>query len=738
MFILDSLNPVQRQAVTAGDGPLLILAGAGSGKTRVLTYRIAWLIKQQHVHPAEILAITFTNKAAREMQERLQQLVPDTRVTWVSTFHSACVRILRQDGERLGLGRNFVIYDTSEQTTLIKSCMQELEISSERFKPNALLGAISRAKNELKEPRAYSRQAADYFEETVARVYERYQSKLQHNNAVDFDDLLLLTVQLLDRNPDVREFYQNKFKYILVDEYQDTNHAQYSLVRLLAAKHRNLLVVGDDDQSIYAFRGADLRNILEFEKDFPDATVIKLEQNYRSTQCILDAANAVVANNISRKPKALWTANPDGEPVVVFSAGNEHEEAAFVASEVEELVSRGYSLADMAVLYRTNAQSRVIEEVFMRRDIPYVMYSGVEFYKRKEIKDIIAFLRLLVNPADDISFERVVNVPKRGIGKTSLERLQAFADVQGISLLQAAGQATNCPGLGKAAAAKLALFANDINDWKRMVDFLGTAELVEAVLDKSGYLDALREERTLEAQARLENLQEFVSVAKDFTREHGEQGLEIFLTNIELISDADTRAEGDAVNLLTLHTAKGLEYKVVFLLGMEEGVFPHFRSLADESELEEERRLCYVGITRAKERLFLSHAWQRMLYGKQAYNMPSRFLKELPGHLTDQRGFGGKLTAATTTVAPLRPQSAAVTAAAVLGGGGKTVYPAASRSFTDGERVMHQKFGPGTVVSSRGSGSDTLVTIAFDAAGIKTLSMQYTALEKLSEREVWE
>lgn len=723
MQFLDSLNPVQKTAVIHGDGPLLILAGAGSGKTRVLTYRIAHLIQQRGVAPFSILAITFTNKAAKEMQERLSQLVPNSRGMWVSTFHSACVRILRRDGERVGLGKNFGIFDTSEQTTLIKECLKELDLSVERFKPSMVLALISRAKNELKSPEAYQRSASDFIEERVASVYRAYQRKLLQNNAVDFDDLLRLTVELLQKNSDVLHGYQEQFRYVLVDEYQDTNHAQYTLVKLLAAKHRNLLVVGDDDQSIYAFRGADLRNILEFEQDFPDTTVIKLEQNYRSTQNILDAANAVVGNNVRRKSKRLWTANPSGDPVQIMVANDEHEEAGLIASEIQQLHQQGYRLSDMAVLYRTNAQSRVIEEAFLKREVPYVMYRGVEFYKRKEIKDMVAYLRLFANPADGVSFARVVNVPRRGIGATSLERLQHYAEGAGKPLLEAAAEATQIPGLGKAAAVKLQGFALDIAVWRQMAEYLSVAETVEVILEKSGYLLDLRAERTIENEARLENLQEFISVAKEFDREHPDQELILFLSNVELVSDSDTDAEGDTVSMLTLHTAKGLEYSVVFLAGMEEGICPHIRAMTEESEMEEERRLCYVGITRAKEKLYLSYAWQRLLFGKQTYNLPSRFLQEIPAEVKEERG-SGKVSGGS------RPETVAYRPS-VFASEPARPKPIALIKFVGGERVRHGKFGEGTVVARRESGTDILVSVAFDQAGLKTLSMQYTALERV-------
>ncbi len=724
MQLLDKLNPVQRQAVTHPSGPLLILAGAGSGKTRVLTYRIAHLIENCGVRPHQILAITFTNKAAREMQERLEALVPNTRGMWVSTFHAACMRMLRRDGERLGLGKNFVIYDTSEQTALIKQCLKDLSINSERFKPSMVHGLISRAKNNLESPEEYARYARDPIEEKVASVYSLYQRKLLFNNAVDFDDLLYLTVELLQKHADVRAGYQEQFKHVLVDEYQDTNRAQHELVRILAAGHRNLMVVGDDDQSIYAFRGANLRNILDFEDDFPDATVIKLEQNYRSTQNILEAATAVVANNVGRKPKRLWTANTAGDPVQVLSANDERDEASQIADEIQLLHDQGRSYDEIAILYRTNAQSRVIEEAFLRRDIPYTMYRGIEFYKRREIKDIIAYLRLLVNPADGTSFERIVNVPRRGIGATTLQRLNEYAEGHQVPLLLAAEQADKISSLGKAPASKLKAFAQQVAEWRRMMDFLNVAELVETLLDQTGYkADLEADGNDPENLARLENLQEFVSVAKEFCLREPDSGLDTFLAGIELLSDADTQAEGEAVHMLTLHTAKGLEFPIVFLTGLEEGIFPHSRALADEDELEEERRLCYVGITRAKERLYLSHAWQRLLFGRQSYNLPSRFLEEIPEEVKQTRAWSVNPSPSTVS------HSTSVSLLDFVDEDVKE-QPANDKAFADGQRVKHKSFGTGTVVSSRKSGNDVFVTVVFDKGNqMKTLSLQYTSLE---------
>lgn len=725
MKLLDQLNPVQHQAVTHKEGPLLILAGAGSGKTRVLTHRIAYLVEKGGIKPHQIIAITFTNKAAQEMQERLAELLPDSKGMWVSTFHSACVRILRRDGDKVGLNKNFVIYDTTEQTTLIRQCLQELNITHDRFKPSMILDLISRAKNNLKSPSEFTSDASDYVEETVASVYMLYQEKLLFNNAADFDDLLWLTVELLRKNPDVLAGYQEQFKHVLVDEYQDTNHAQYTLVQMLAAKHGNLMVVGDDDQSIYAFRGANLQNILDFEKDFPEATVIKLEQNYRSGQHILDAANAIIANNARRKPKELWTANPEGDLVQVFSANDERDEASQVADEIELLHSQGHSYDDIAILYRTNAQSRVLEESFLRRDIPYTMYRGVEFYKRREIKDMIAYLRLLVNPADGVSFMRVVNVPRRGIGATTLQRLEDYAAEHELPLLIAAADADKISTLTKAPANKLQEFAQKIEDWRGMSEYLNVGELVDALLVETGYqADLEAGGKDPENMARIENLQEFTSVAQEFCLRNPEEGLDVFLSGIELLSDADTRADGEAVHMLTLHTAKGLEFPIVFMTGLEEGIFPHGRSLADEAELEEERRLAYVGITRAKNRLYLAHAWQRLLYGRHSYNLPSRFLEEIPEEVKESHGW--TLSPSQSTVSPsIRP-------ATLTTADGEQPAKTEEKLFADGQRVRHKSFGEGTVVSSRGSGSDVFVTVVFDEGKqLKTLSMQYTSLESI-------
>jgi len=717
--MLDKLNPVQRQAVTHPGGPLLILAGAGSGKTRVLTYRIAYLVQHCGVKPYQIIAIT--NKAAQEMQERVAELIPNCQGMWVSTFHSACLRILRRDGDRVGLGKNFVIYDTDEQLALIRECLKELLITDSRFKPAMVHAQISRAKNELKFPEAYAQEANDYITEKISSVYTLYQRKLMLNNAVDFDDLLLLTVELLQKNEDVRAAYQEQFRHVLVDEYQDTNHAQYVFVRTLAAKHRNLLVVGDDDQSIYAFRGASLRNILDFEEDFTDAQVIKLEQNYRSTQNILDAANAVVANNAYRKSKNLWTANPVGEPIQVFAADDERQEAAQVADEIAQLKSRGYRYSDIAVLYRTNAQSRVIEEAFLRQGIPYIMYRGVEFYKRKEIKDIIAYLRLLVNPADGASFTRIVNVPKRGIGATTLQRMADYATAQELPLFEAAQQAAAIKSLGKAAVNRLQEFVLQVEQWREMVIYLSVAELVETILEQSGYLAELESGGSNPTdQARLENLQEFISVAKEFDQRQTEPALSDFLAGIELLSDADTRSDGDAVHMLTLHTAKGLEFPVVFLTGLEEGIFPHSRALYDEEELEEERRLCYVGITRAEELLYLTYAWQRLIFGSRKYNRPSRFLQEIPDAIKEERGWPLNPSPSTVSISLDESKTSAAAPTASM-----------KKEFHDGQRVLHQKFGEGTVVSSRNAGNDVFVTVVFDEAGLKTLSLQYTSLKPL-------
>ncbi|MBM7867636.1 DNA helicase-2/ATP-dependent DNA helicase PcrA [Heliobacterium gestii] len=613
----------------------MILAGAGSGKTRVLTHRIGQLIEQCGVSPFHILAITFTNKAAAEMRERLGRLIgPRAHDVWVSTFHSTCMRILRKDAEKLGYDRSFVIYDSTDQQRLLKECLKELNIDEKRFKPQAVAAAISSAKNILMGPAAYERQAYDYFAQIAAKTYHIYQKKLQANNAMDFDDLLVNAVRLFQEFPHVLDYYQDRFQYIHVDEYQDTNHAQYVLVKLLAEKYRNLCVVGDDDQSIYGWRGADIQNILDFERDYAEAVVLKLEQNYRSTGKILEAANAVVGNNRGRKVKKLWTENDSGEPIVSYQGETEHDEARYIVQAISRLSeAEGRPYRDFAILYRTNAQSRVLEEHFMYAGIPYRIFGGLRFYERAEIKDIVAYLRFISNPADAISFRRVVNVPKRGIGDATVQKLLDQADQAGWNAGEALARAGEVPGLSRAAKA-LAAFGQLIDALRRESPSLLVTQIVEAILDRTGYVRELEAEQTEEAKGRIENIKEFLSVTQEFDRTADEKTLEEFLAGVSLVSDTDNyNEEEDAVVLMTMHSAKGLEFPVVFVAGMEEGVFPHSRVQFEEAQVEEERRLCYVAITRARERLYLARAWRRTLFGNTVSNGPSRFLEEIPPSL---------------------------------------------------------------------------------------------------------
>jgi DNA helicase-2/ATP-dependent DNA helicase PcrA len=687
--LLDSLNPTQLDAVEHTEGPLLILAGAGSGKTRVLTHRVAYLLDQGLAAPEEVLAITFTNKAAREMKDRVALLVgPDSRRMWVSTFHAFCARILRVHAEKLGYKREFTIYDGADQVRLVKRCIVELGKDPKRFNPRSFQAQISSAKNVLMAPDDFLRNTEGYIAENVAEVYDLYQKRLYENNAMDFDDLIMQAVALLELFPEVRERYQTRFKYIHVDEYQDTNHAQYRLVNILAAGHRNLCVVGDDDQSVYSWRGADIRNILDFERDYPEAKVVKLEQNYRSTQTILDAANAVVANNASRKAKALWTAGGEGERIRVFAASDEYAEARFVVSEVERLIESGASPREISVFYRTNAQSRALEDVLVREGVPYQVVGGVRFYERAEIKDAMAYLSVISNPDDSVSLERIINVPKRGLGNTSVAKLQDYARRNGISLYAALSEA-DAAGL-TGAAKKACRGVRDLFEGLRVAaKEVPPAESVGAVLDESGYRRELEAEDTVEAESRLENLEELINAAREYERVGPEPTLEGFLQEQALYSDQDSlTSEGGRVTLMTLHNAKGLEFGHVFVVGMEEGTFPHARSL-DEHNLEEERRLAYVGITRARETLTLTHAKLRSSWGEREYRMPSRFLSEIPEQyksgtmpgLSNASGRGGW-------------------GVALSGRGGVERAASGGRAFKTGERVRHTKFGVGEVVEA--------------------------------------
>ncbi|MFQ5553824.1 MAG: DNA helicase PcrA [Acidimicrobiia bacterium] len=720
--LLSDLNPSQREAVAATDGPVLVVAGAGSGKTRVLTHRIAHLIRDLGASPWSILAITFTNKAAREMKDRVAELVgPMANDMWVSTFHSACSRILRREVHRLGYRSAFSIYDESDSLRLVTLCTKDLDLDPKRFPPRNLRAAISSAKNELVDFETFSSTGSGFYHEKVADVYRLYQQRLVEASAVDFDDLLMLTVELFQAFPDVLEHYQERFRYVFVDEYQDTNHAQYVLVRLLTAQHRNLCVVGDGDQSIYRWRGADIRNINEFEKDFPDARIILLERNYRSTQTILNAANAVISHNERRKPKRLWTDLGTGDPVVTFEAQDEHDEAGFVAEQIGELEKGGRSLGDIAVFYRTNAQSRVLEELFVKFAVPYQVIGGQKYYDRREVKDVLAYLRVLVNPDDTVSVKRVVNVPKRAIGDTSVAHVDRHAEAEGLTFLEALRLAGDNPRLSARAQRSIAEFVG-------LVDHLsaqaagGPGAALQAVLDMSGYMDMIRSERTIEAMGREENLKELLSAVADFEdtgplaiglteweAADGMRKLELFLESISLVTDVDNLRDGEAVTLMTLHNAKGLEFPVVFVTGLEDGVFPHMRSLGEPAELEEERRLAYVGITRAKERLYLTRAWSRNLWGSNNYNPPSRFLGEIPPEL---------VTTATRHKRDRRLERAAP-------------VPHEGIEVAVGDRVRHMHWGNGVVQDVIGDGERAEALVAFDGQGVKRLLLAWAPLEKV-------
>ncbi len=747
---LKGMNPKQAEAVQATEGPLLIMAGAGSGKTRVLTHRIAYLIEEKEVNPWNILAITFTNKAAREMKERVSGLLgAGGEDVWISTFHSMCVRILRRDVDHIGYSRNFTIIDSSEQLTLMKRVVKELNIDPKKYDPRSMLGAISNAKNELLTPEDYAAMQGSFFEQLVARCYDLYQKELRRNQCMDFDDLIMITIRLFKDNEEILNYYQRKFHYIHVDEYQDTNHAQYTLVNMLAAKFRNLCVVGDADQSIYGWRGADMQNILDFEKDYPDAQTILLEQNYRSTKTILAAANQVIANNTNRKAKNLWTENNDGEKITYYRGDSERDEGRFIVSEIQKQQrEKKRKYGDFAVLYRTNAQSRVVEETLLKANIPYKMVGGHKFYDRKEIKDILAYLQVIANPADSLSFARIVNTPKRGIGQTSLERLREFADTHDLSLLEASLNVALSPLSGK-AAKELAEFGELIDGFNQMIPYLTVTELTKEVLAKSGYEEDLKRQNTLESQNRLENLEEFISVTQEFDKtfaatqedeaEAAEDKLTIFLNDLALISDVDSyEEEASEVTLMTLHAAKGLEFPVVFLVGLEEGVFPLSRALMEENELEEERRLAYVGITRAEEELFLTNALSRTLYGKTQYNRPSRFVKEIEEELLANKGNAaptgfGSSTGASGGSGTFSPKTfkAEYKQAATRGVSSKQETAAAGENWQVGDKVQHKKWGQGTVVHVGGSSKDVELDVAFPSQGIKRLLAAFAPIEKI-------
>ncbi len=721
--LFEELNSSQREAVAAIDGPVLVVAGAGSGKTRVLTYRVAHLVRDLGVSPYSILAITFTNKAANEMKERVAHLVGGvSRGMWVSTFHSACARILRRNASMLGYRNAFSIYDDIDAHRLVQYCVRDLDLDPKQYPPRGIRSAISNAKNELIDFESFAQQESGRYHEKVADVYRLYQQRLLESSAMDFDDLLMVTVELFGAFPKVLEHYQDRFRYVLVDEYQDTNHAQYRLVQLLAAKHRNLCVVGDSDQSIYAFRGADVRNILEFGRDYQDSRVVVLDRNYRSTQTILDAANAVISNNGGRRPKHLWTDLGTGDPVTVYRAEDEHDEAAFVAEQLGLLEDVGKRLADVAIFYRTHAQSRVLEEILVRYGIPYQVIGGPKFYDRREVKDVMAYLRGLTNPADEVAIKRIVNVPKRGIGATSIGHIDRFAEANGITFFEALEKADENTRLSSRAIKQISEFTA-LMGLLRNAAAGGPRAALQAVLDDTGYLAEMDADGGLEALSRAENLRELLSVAAEFEENgpmsdlgdtrwddlDGARRLELFLEATALVSDVDGMDESGAVTLMTLHNAKGLEFPVIFMAGLEEGVFPHMRSLGDPGQLEEERRLAYVGITRAQEHLYLTHATTRNMFGATNYNSPSRFLGEIPDSLVEEAE--KRTRDRERELVQPRP---------TLKGSSVSV----------GDRVRHQRWGPGVVVAIVGTGDRVEATVAFDDQGEKRLLLAWAPLER--------
>lgn len=734
MIDLNTLNKEQREAVITTDGPLLILAGAGSGKTRVLTYRIAYLI-ENGVYPGSILAITFTNKAAQEMKERVAALVgEEANKMWISTFHSTCVRILRMDIEKLGFNKSFVIYDTQDQEKVIKDCLKELNIDDKLFPPKKVLHTIGSLKDKLIDADTYYRKNAnDYQKRRIAELYELYQKKLKANNALDFDDIIMNTIKLLRENPDVLNYYQRKFRYILVDEYQDTNKAQYELVNMLAKAHGNLCVVGDDDQSIYGFRGADVSNILDFEDDYPSVKTIKLEQNYRCTKKILEAANYVIANNEKRKEKRLWTENRAGEDIKLFRAETDRDESSFIVNEIEKLVDEGYSYRDFAILYRTNAMSRILEEGFVRSKVPYKVVGGLKFYDRKEVKDILAYLRVINNPVDSISLERIINVPKRGIGDATIDRVKQYGLERDMGLYSSMLEIENVEGLTKRAVNSIDKFISLMNHFISIKDDMKVSDLIKEILEKTEYTKELKEEDTPESESRIENLNELYSAAVEFEENAEDKSLSAFLERVALVSDQDSINENGGIVLMTLHTAKGLEFPVVFIAGMEEGIFPHSSYQEDEDELEEERRLCYVGITRAKQQLYITCARQRLMFGRTMFNSVSSFVEEIPEDIIQdisvktQSSYGRVY--GYDNYSPLqhkRPVQSEVPSAPV-----KPVNSVSDREIKAGVKIKHKVFGKGIVIAVKNSGEDKQMTVHFDSAGLKNLLLSASPIEIL-------
>lgn len=730
MDYLKGLNDRQREAVLHTEGPLLILAGAGSGKTRVVTHKIAYLIEEKGVFPGNILAITFTNKAANEMKERVAKLL-STMVEdmWIGTFHSVCVRILRRDIDKIGYNRSFTIYDRDDQITLIRECIKERNLNKDMYKESAILSHISNLKDNMVDPNTYiNHNYSDFYLRNVGELYLLYEEKLKQYNALDFDDLIIKAVELLKTYPRVLDYYQRKFQYIFVDEYQDTNKIQYELVRLLSDRHKNICVVGDPDQSIYSWRNADISNILDFEKDFENATTIILEQNYRSTKNILRVANNVIKNNFDRKEKNLWTDNGEGEPIVYKELDNSEDEAMFVAGKISELMNKGYNLSDFAILYRTNAQSRSFEEIFVRNNIPYKIVGGVKFYDRKEVKDILAYLKVLDNPADNISLKRIINVPKRGIGNATVEKLEEIASDMGISIYEVLLDLDQVDGLSSRVKNNLKPFIHMMNRLMALKEIMGIKDFIEEVINTTGYLSDLERENSIEAQTRIENIKELISVAIDFEVRTGESSLEEFLATIALLSDIDkTTDETNVVTLMTVHSAKGLEFPVVFLVGMEEGLFPISRALDNEADLEEERRLCYVAITRAEKLLFITNAKIRTIYGNVNYTLPSRFINEMGDAIerSEKEAYKKKLlhikdfTKKEDDVIDIKPFF-------------RRAKPSIRNENLEvnlGDKVKHKTFGIGTVVQIKDRDNDKELVVSFEGEGLKRLLLSIAPIE---------
>lgn len=751
-----ALNPMQQQAVMQTEGPLLVLAGAGSGKTTVLVNRVAHILKDLNVPPYRVLAITFTNKAANEMKSRIENIFgAGVKDMWISTFHSMCVKILRRYITRIGYDNNFAIYDTSDSLTLMKQCLKEADLSDKNFPPKSVLSQIGRAKDEMLTPEEYEKVNGSNFRlANISKLYNMYQSKLKQNNALDFDDIIFKTVTLFEKNADVLEYYQKKFKYIMVDEYQDTNNVQYRLVSLLAAKHKNLCVVGDDDQSIYKFRGANVGNILNFEDEFPDAKVIKLEQNYRSTQNILNAANAVIKNNSERKEKQLWTDGEKGNDIFVFESDNEHDEGDYIASEIDRKVSENeYNFSDFAILYRTNAQSRVLENMLLRKGIPYRVLAGMRFYDRKEIKDVLSYLRFINNPADAVSLKRIINEPKRGIGATTIAKAEAIAAEKDISLFDVLRKADIYPELIR-SSARILEFINIMQQLMNKKDEGDLCDYVEEVINKSGYKVALAAENSIESQSRLENIDELLSAVKEYVNGEEEPSLAGFLEATALVADIDGYDEEQpAVVLMTIHSAKGLEFDVVFIAGLDEGIFPSSRSILSNEDLEEERRLCYVAITRAKKQLYITHARQRMLFGSTQYYAESRFLEEIPPELVCEFGKkkekyisshsafsgreeGGFLQGEKNKQNAVKTRK---TKENIFKSSASSLFekfdfraakPKADINFKAGDKVWHKKFGSGVITNVAELGNDRKLTIEFETEGTKNLMAMFANLKK--------